>query len=272
MSLTDNPDVNPADASPQQIAVLNYATPNAGLLPGEPPPPYKLFNAGAVTLASFLGAPLAGAVLMAINFRRMDRKSAANISVACGIGGTAVLVGIYSILPDRIPTLVYAVPPLIVMNSLAKYFQGDELQLHAGRRGRMDSLWTAAGIGLLSLAGLLFAASHIQNAIANGKKINYSSIEEIRFSGNANQADARNLANLLKKAGYFNGQGLKTVLLEKKSNGTTVSFVLSPGSWDHSNIAGLQQLGDELSKSLGKPLFIRLCDPELTVMTEIPIP
>lgn len=276
MSLTDNPDVNSADASPQQIPVLDHATPNAGPLPGEPPPPYKLFNAGAVTLASFLGAPLAGAVLMAINFRRLDRKRAANITMACGVGATAVLIGICSILPDRIPIWVTAVPPLIVTISLAQYFQGEELQLHTRRRGQLGSRWTAAGIGLICLAvlfGLLFGAICIENAIADGKKINYSSVEEVRFSGQANQADARNLGDALKQAQFFDGENPKTVLLAKRTNGTTVSFVVGDGRWDNPNtIAAFHMMGDNHSKSLGRPLMIRLCDSDLTVKKEIPIP
>lgn len=275
MSSTDNADLNLTEALPPQMPVLGYATPNADPLPGEPPPPYKLFNTSAVTLATFLGSPLAGAVLMAINFRRTGRKSAAKITAVCGVAGTAALMGISSILPDGIPIWVTAIPPLVVTSFLSQYFQGEELQLHTRRRGQLGSRWAAAGVGLICLAllaGLLFGAIYIENAVAAGRKINYSSVEEVRFSGQANQADARHLGDVLKQESFFNGKRSKTVLLAKGSNGTTVSFVVGDGSWNNpSTVAAFRMMGDNLAKSLGKPLIIRMCDSDLAVKKEISI-
>jgi hypothetical protein len=271
---SESPDLNAA-VTPPPPPVLNYAAPPGEPVPGEPPPPYKLFSVGAVTLATLIGSPLAGAVLMAINYRRLDRKRTANACVVWGIVGTAALFGLAFILPARIPTPIVAVVPIVVMNSIAKFLQGEDLQRHERRRGQRASLWAAAGIGVASLAlvlCLLLGGGLIADVIANSKKINYSPVEDIRYSGQANQNDARKLGDLLKQEGYFTGQHPKTVLLAKDGAGTTVTFVVGKDAWDDPSIVAVfRHIGDDLATNLGKPLTVRLCDQELTVKKEIPI-
>lgn len=270
----DSLDPNAAGAPPP-LPVLNYAAPPGEPVPVEPPPPYKLFSVGAVTLASFLGSPLAGAVLMAINYRRLDKKGAARASVVWGVVGTAALVGLGFILSARIPTPVVAVVPVVVMNSIAKYLQGEDLQRHERRRGQMVSLWAAAGIGAASLVlifGLLVGGGLIADVIANSKKINYSPVEDIRYSGQANQADAQKLGDLLKQIGLFTGKKPRTVFLAKDGAATTVTFVVGKDAWDDPSVVTFfHQLGEDLATNLGKPLTVRLCDQEATVKKEIPI-
>jgi hypothetical protein len=125
---------------------------------------------------------------------------------------------------------------------------------------------------LALLACLFFGSVFIADAIANSKKINYSPVEEIRYSGQANQADARKLGDLLKQAGVFSGQQSKGVLLAKDGGGTTVTFFVGKDAWDDPSVVTFfRKLGDDLATNLGKPLTIRLCDQEATVKKEIPI-
>ena len=61
----------------------------AGSAPApEPPPAYRLFNENSVLIASVLGSPVAGATLIAMNFRRMGKRQKAIGAVAIGIALT----------------------------------------------------------------------------------------------------------------------------------------------------------------------------------------
>lgn len=275
MNSTDDWAIKNPEGTCQPPPVLSYATPLADISPGEPPPAYKLFNASAVTLATFLGSPLAGAFLIALNFHRLNRKRAANVAILLGVIGTASLFGIAFVLPEGIPPLLIGLPPLILMNSLAKFIQGKELQLHAVRHGQLGSRWVAAGIALICLALvfiLLFVGVFIEGAGIRAKTINYSPVEEIRFSGKSNQSDALKLGDLLKQIQFFDGQRSKTVLVEKNDARTAVSFVLNNGRWDDPIIvAFFRRTGESLAASLGRPLLIRLCNSELVVKKEITI-
>src|ERR1039458_3599226 len=68
--------------------------------PGEeaPPPPipaYTLFNADSVGLATFLGTPIAGGILMAVNYRRLGKggKAAAVLLIALLVTALALVFG-----------------------------------------------------------------------------------------------------------------------------------------------------------------------------------
>ena len=49
----------------------------------------ELYSPGHVTRASFLGLPVAGCVLLAINYRCFGNVAAANVAFAAGFFGTA---------------------------------------------------------------------------------------------------------------------------------------------------------------------------------------
>jgi hypothetical protein len=117
-------------------------------------PDYKLYSVGSIVLATFLGNPVAGGIVMAINYRRLGRSTAALHSILWTTVFTAAIVAVATLLPDdsNIPMLAYAVPQLIAMFYLAKSLQGDRIALHQERGGAMASAWGAAGIGLLIAA------------------------------------------------------------------------------------------------------------------------
>lgn len=239
-------------------------------------PPYKLYTPKAVGLATFLGSPMAGAVLIALNYLRLKRKRAAWQTIGLGILGTAALFTIAFLIPDGISRslqLAPAIGSIFVMKAIAESLQGRYLNHHARHDGKTASLWAAAGIGL---AGLLITvgvivAIVVLNSPNLGTKINISASEEIYYSKQATQSDAEKLGQVLKAMGFFNGKGAKSVLLERTSTGTRVKFVVSEGTWDRDEaISVFQNIGRQVGNSgLGRPVTIVLCDESLTEKREI---
>src|SRR5690349_2588639 len=66
-----------------------------------PPPSYRLYDRYAVALATFLGTPAAGGVLLAMNYRRLGRPERALLSVVLAILATALLIAVGLVLPNK---------------------------------------------------------------------------------------------------------------------------------------------------------------------------
>jgi hypothetical protein len=113
-----------------------------------------LFDYSAVGLAAFLGSPLAGAVLMAINYRRLRNSQAAAWILFVGAAATGLLIWVSirtSFFALKFLPLVF----LLGMIWLAKVLQGDAVERHVRQGGQLASGWTAAGVGVAGLVLVL---------------------------------------------------------------------------------------------------------------------
>lgn len=119
--------------------------------PSSSPASGKLYSRAAITLATFLGAPLAGCTLMAINYRRLGKPKSANAFLIGGALSTAVLAVGSVYIPDRVPPLLIPLAYIYVMYGLASTRQWHAYQAHLRAGGGKASLWAAVGIGLASM-------------------------------------------------------------------------------------------------------------------------
>src|SRR6266542_2111396 len=82
--------------------MLSDATnPQAFAISGsEPPAPtYTLYDSNAVAIASFLGGPIPGTVLMAINYRRLGQARYAALAMLAGLSTITIGVLFHSLFP-----------------------------------------------------------------------------------------------------------------------------------------------------------------------------
>src|ERR1700761_6674892 len=103
---------------------ITYQTPAAigSIPPPEPPPVYRLFDASSVLIASVLGSPVAGAALMAVNFRRMGKGQKAIAAIALGIAVTALGSALGHFVP-AFATTVAAVTLALTTKGVAQLWQ-----------------------------------------------------------------------------------------------------------------------------------------------------
>jgi len=158
-----NPPGNPYLASNAPNA-NPYAAPTAheGALPanaGDAAPAPRtaaLYTPGNVMLATFLGTPLGGSIVLALNESRLGRKDAAVFSIIGGLLGTTALLALSFVLPDNLPVGHFiGLGSLIALGSIARRRQGQLVSRHLAGGGKKGSGWAAAGIGLLSLVAVL---------------------------------------------------------------------------------------------------------------------
>src|SRR5262245_31838263 len=94
------PQAAPPDAPPPDPLPILVAADGAAEAVPPAPPPYRLYAAGSVALAAFLGGFLPGVILIAVNYRRLGRRRAAAVTVAGGLLTCAGLAGAIAFIPD----------------------------------------------------------------------------------------------------------------------------------------------------------------------------
>jgi hypothetical protein len=108
---------------------------------------------GQISLATFLGTPIAGMYLLSVNRRRMGNASLATTTLLGGIGATALMIGIGVLLPESVGRAL----PIGVTIAAGQYARTEQplLDAHVSRGGQKESSWKAAGIGLVGMVVLL---------------------------------------------------------------------------------------------------------------------
>ena len=118
-------------------------------------PPRKVFSVGQSTLATFLGAPIAGSLLLAWNYRVLQKASAAFQSIVYGSISTIILFVIAFLLPEKFPNSVLPVASCFAMRQLVSYLQGDSIAGHLAAGGDKGSWAVTVVVGIGCLVVLL---------------------------------------------------------------------------------------------------------------------
>ncbi len=108
----------------------------------------RTFSPVQVAVATALGAPLAGAILLAVNEKRLGSTRRALIAACSGVLGTAGLVSLGATLPAPVAR-GFAVASIIAMHRVALQIRSTRPDADAEARA---SWWATAAIGLASLA------------------------------------------------------------------------------------------------------------------------
>src|SRR5579871_65006 len=242
--------------------------PMPGPAPGPPPPPpplpppYRLFDTGAVGLATLLGTPLAGTVLMAVNYRRLQKGSAAAWAVIIGVVLLA-LAGLFGYLVPQAAATSVAVGLVFGVTAAAKSLQGEAVEDHVRRGGRLGSRWSAAGVGLgfLAAIGGAVAGAVFGTSLMAESKVAIGTNDEVFYNGSATKENAEALGAALKTAGYFTDRGA-TAILAKDPGGTVITFVVKENAWDDADmVASFEDIGRQVAPSVGGfPIEVRLAN------------
>jgi hypothetical protein len=253
-------------------------------------PKYRLYPPGAVSLATVLGSPLAGSILMAVNYRRMGQKASAWKTFAAGSVGTIALLFAGQFVPDGVARGAL-IGSLTVMYQLAKQLQGQPIAQHRQRGGKIASYWKAAGIGLACMVLIIGGVACVNlatdpsalrsvmeifktSAPTPPRFVAVSPTEKVYFIGDATESMAQTTADALKLDGVFDGTGSKSVFLKTESGTAELSFVVSATLTISPDIeAYFQKLGQHVAATLARhPLDVVVVDPAMNEKKRITIP
>ncbi len=239
-------------------------------------PDFKLHSHHSVGIATFLGSPIAGGLLMAANHRMLERPGR-GLNILFLTGGLTLFLLLAAFnLPDSASqaSSILAFLPAFILQWWAKNtFKADQ-DLHAAQGGALASRWKAASLGLLCGAAILGSIFlFFQNQM--GERYPVSAQEEIYYKGGTTKAEVKALGDLMKEIGFFNGQGAKTLILEKEEaqRRFILSFVILPGiEKDPTNLQAFEDLIQPISSRVlgGAPLLIHLLDDKLKLKQLLP--
>jgi len=226
-------------------------------------PAYTLHDPLTVGIATFLGSPLAGVGIIALNYKRLGEKRKAWLTILIGVMATAVLLTIAMLLPEGPWATGLGIGALMATVKTARALQGPALEDHTQRGGRIGSRWMAAGMGLLGIlvVGLGVVVWAVLSPALPGTRVVIGQKDEIFYSGAATETDARSLGKALIDAHFFVDRGV-SVQLVKDDKGTTIGLVVQDGIWnDEKSIRYMRMLIREIAPSVGgMPIKLRLLD------------
>jgi len=123
--------------------------------------PAQLYSHRSIGIATFLGSPAAGAILIRQNFISLGKEKAGMYALVLGIVVTVGMFILLFMLPDEISSKIpnMALPALYtgLTYALVEKFQGKEIKAHKEQNGKFYSAWRAAGIGFACMV-VIFAA------------------------------------------------------------------------------------------------------------------
>lgn len=180
--------------------------------PSSTPPQYALFDAVSVGAATFLGAPLAGSIVMALNYTRLKRVGAAATVLAIGGALTSVTLFLAVAVSSQALNAV-PIASFLAMFFAARTLQGPAVELHQRQGGPLASRWIAAGIGLAVLIPLL-AMVAVGTLITGSSKVVVGARDEVLYSATA--ADVHAFGQALQSIPSAGGLPLKLRLANSR--------------------------------------------------------
>jgi len=231
-------------------------------------PTYALFDSNSVAAATLLGTPVAGASLMALNYKRLGQGAKAAGILMAGIAVSAVVILLAWNLP-RTACSIIAFALLIGIRRIAQALQGPAVKQQVERGGRLGSRWAAFGIGAAFFAVLFGVTFAVVTAADNMPKVVVGSKDEVFYSGSATKEEATALGNVLKQSGFFTDRGT-SVILTKEQNKKVLSFVVKEGAWnDPATVSLFDEVGRQFAPAVGGlPVQVRLLNKDRDVMEE----
>ena len=234
----------------------------------------KLWNLRPIIIASIIGTPTAGCILMALNYYRSGEKKTAILTLSAGIAIAAMDLVAPFLLPSILAGLL-AVAALIAAIYFAVKIHRPFLQEQVSAGAQRASIWSGIGVGaalwvvytlvaFISFGGLPTAGRF--TTLAVGAK------DDVYYSQDVTEKEAKALGEALKSVGLFQDRGA-AVFLSKHKQGAIVSFVVQDGIWDDQNKVSLfEQITRAVAPSVGgTPIKMQLQNQHRVVKKELTI-
>lgn len=128
----------------------------------------KLFSQRAISIATYLGGPLATGILARQNFINLGKQELGKMSLLIGVLSSIFVFGGIFLVPDTIlDKIPNALIPLVytgIAYFVIERYQGAELETHKINNQPFYSAWRATGIGtvcMILLLGIIFGFAYL---------------------------------------------------------------------------------------------------------------
>jgi hypothetical protein len=208
--------------------------------------------------------PLAGTILMAVNYVRLGKTGKAVLAIIFGLIATALTILIkwnWSKPWGSLGSSALGILSFICTWQIAKKVQGKAVEEHTARGGQLGSKWAAFGVGIATLGGLVVVTGAVVYVYQYRKIVVIGTKDQVIYSGIATKANATALGSALKSDEYFQDRGT-SVLLNKGIGSTTISFAVQDGVWNQAGmLSSFEELAREVAPAVGGlPVEVHLVD------------
>ncbi len=229
-------------------------------------PHYKLYDSNAVAVASFLGGPIPGTVLMAINYRRLGQATNALLAILAGLSTIVIGILFQSLFPQG-TFIVLGISLSAATWRTAEKLQGPTVDEHVNRGGPLGSSWMGGALGTIFLVfvlALIFLPGIISPKVTVGTNL------DIYYSQSATRQDAQALGDALTKIGFTPATKASIFLSKGQEAGTVLSFVVQDGFWDRPGVVwSFENIGRGVAPAIGGlPIKVRLINNQKEVKKE----
>jgi hypothetical protein len=254
-------------------------TPELAPPPAAPPPTYKLHSPENVAIAAFLGSPIAGAWLMALNERRVGNRKGYTRYAALGFLFTVVVLAIgvgLGIAMPKAPSYGLPIAYVIGMRSWAQSAQGKMLEAHLAAKGLKASAGGALLSGIICLVLILVGMVGVLAVGPDSLSDRYEAAHEqyIEYDDGATRADAMKAGEAMKAAGVLTGSHPMDMKLARTGKrGFALSFVVNAENAAKQDMQdGFSDVGEKVTAALSEPVEVRLCQDDWTPRVTLKAP
>ena len=227
-------------------------------------PEYRLFDAGSVALAAFICSPLAGTILMAVNYRRLGKAGKGLLAVLFGLMATVPAIVIQWNARTLAGSLAAGALELLLFFctwQIAIEVQGEAVEEHLAAGGKPGTKPAALFVGIATLAvavGVTYVALY---ETQHRKVVMFGSKDQVVYSGLATRGTAMALGKALMVSQYFQDRGA-AVLLDKGMGSRTISFGVQDDVWNQAGMmSSFEELGRQVAPTVGGlPVEVQLLD------------
>jgi hypothetical protein len=232
--LTEDPNAKPAERT---AITPNPALPDGGKAAEDgpnksplPAPRDRLASLNQIGVASLLGGPVAGLLLISLNNWKCRRRLAFGVMVAATV--LAVPANCF-ILWDASYTirsigqfLRLAFTGVFVTVVMAALFRTGIWDSHRTRGGTSASVWVVGGcVGIgIAVAMCCPLLDPVLGLLFPGSRLQVTATERVDYDNTVTEAEARTLGEELKRQLIFEGKRKSSVTFKKDSQGYVVTF------------------------------------------------
>ncbi len=237
------------------------------------------FDAESVGIATFLGTPIAGAILHASNKWTAQMPMGAVFSVLSGVIATAVLFAIGAVVPAslRMVASLISVAVVVATRSIARSWleenRVDEAVRYQQARYRSRALvaLACAPISVLLVAAVIYSEvippNRSREITPEYRTLAVNPTNEVQYANDVTEATARTVADVLVREGMLSQTGEHNVQLARRSGALVLRIPVNPAI-NEVQMGGLKLITRIVAGALDPraPMLLELTDAQWTSM------
>jgi hypothetical protein len=212
---------------------MDFTPPPIEHINATPPPSYRLFDAHAVGIATFLGSMFAGAIVVALNEFKLDRAGRGVLVLLAGFVVSMAYMAIAYSAPDSLSAAFNAINIGIAIGAwkLSERHFAEDFEAHEAAGGEVGMRGWSGCLGVVMLVvmlGILFGVVVLDEGMDNlfppdRTCITYQTGDETMcYSEPISEAQARCTVDHFAAQGLFTGDKTWSTYLDREADDTIV--------------------------------------------------